>query len=330
MNLAAALSAYGLRPEAAILVSDKPGKPVWWLPGDLYLKHLPYRAPRVRFALGAAEYLWRRGVAVPRLVPTVAGELFAQVEGDCFALLEGVPGDPPDYGADLETVAAAMARFHAGSRGYRVPPGGRDQDHRDTWIPGYVKGIGHLRAAAAMAQVGHPLAEPLRSHASEALALARLALDRLAAAYPAAAGEAERDPILCHQDFAASNLRVDPAGRVVAFDLEGVARDLAPRDIRKLLNKVAKVAGRWRREDVERVLAAYGRERPLSQAERGVLVAELTFPHLMAGLSKKLFLRSEPEWPPADCLRRLQAVAEVECSKVPVVEALAAEWGVGA
>ena len=326
----AALRAYGLSTDSAVLLSTKPKKPVWRVPtptGAAYLKRLPFRPARATFAAGAGEYLHAQGAGVPRLIRTRDGDLYARVGQACYVLLSAVGGRPPSYAADLGPIAAALARFHDRSQGYAPLPGSVVRDHLDGWRAGYRQGLARLRAAAALAAGGQPLGTLFGEYAAEAGRQAGEAMARLEVALPVPTAIARRRPWLCHQDYAASNLRIDEGGTVVAFDTDSVAYDLPVRDIRKLLNKVMKAAGQWRAEPALLAVRAYAEVRPTSEEERAVLLADLQFPHLLAGLAKKLFLQRAAEWPQPECARRLAALIAVERSKPDVLRVLATEWG---
>jgi len=332
-ELAAALARYGLSADAATAVSRKPKKPVWRVAapdGEAYLKRLPYRRARVVFSAAAGDHLHAQGAGVPRLLRTLDAEVCATVGRGCYVLCAAVPARAPTYARDLGAIAAALARFHERSPGFAPPPGSAPRDHLDAWPADYRQGRARLRAAEALAAGGHPLGASLLACAAEVQGMAREAAERLAAAFPAAAAAAAARPRLCHQDFSASNLRIDAAAAVVAFDIDSVAYDLPVRDLRKLLNKVMKEEGAWSAERAGAALAAYSAVRPLSGEERALLLADLRFPHLVSGLVKKLFLKPAAEWPPEDCSRRLDQVIAVERSKVAVLQRLAGQWGLPA
>jgi spore coat-associated protein S len=51
--------------------------------------------------------------------------------------------------------------------------------------------------------------------------------------------------VLCHQDFAAGNLLIDPSGKLYVLDTDGITIDIPARDLRKILCKVMKKNGKW-------------------------------------------------------------------------------------
>lgn len=168
----------------------------------------------------------------------------------------------------------------------------------------------------------------LSGYVRQALNDARRATVLLASEYQPVAEAARQARFLCHQDFAAGNLRVDDDGHLMAFDLDSVAYDLPVRDLRKLLNKIMKIQGEWDADLALRLVRAYAAVRPLSAGEYALLLADLQFPHLLAGLAKKLYIRSQAEWPQSECERRLQAIVQLEASKARALSRLAEAWGV--
>lgn len=323
------MARFGLKGRAAVVISAKPDKAVWRLmtaKGPAYLKRMPRRPSRVLFAVGAAEHLHTRGVGTPLPLRTVDGELAAMAGPAQYVLLSGVDGELPTYARDLQAIAEALGRFHLGSAGYVPPTGSRRRDHSDGWSEDCRRGLGVLRGGVA---TGRRLSRPGGRFLKEAATVrswALAALEHLEEVLGPAIDEARQMPLLCHQDFAASNLRI--AGGVVrAFDVDGVAFDLPVRDLRKLVTKVAKAEGRWRAEMVLGVVRAYEGVRPLSRLERAVLMADLEFPHLVVGAVKKFYLKASPEWGLEETARRLDATVDLEGDKRAALAEIAAEWG---
>ena len=91
--------------------------------------HRPgYRAPgELRSELGWVAEIARRGLRVPRPVPTLAGPLLAEAGGAPASLLTWLDGgilDPPELGAGhMHALGAALARLHAASDDWRPPDG---------------------------------------------------------------------------------------------------------------------------------------------------------------------------------------------------------------
>ncbi len=323
------LRQFAADPDLIELVSAKPDKPVWRVvtpDGPAYLKRMTSKRSRVLFAMGAAAHLHAQGVDVARPFRTRDGGLLAQDGAACYALFAPLTGEAPVYARDLDALAAALARFHTGSSGYVPPPGSHRRDHLDDWPPAYDRAQAALRACTALAAALGAAPDRFSEEAPLLARSAAQARQRLEAAIGPAAAAAREAPLLCHQDFAASNLRIT-GGTVSIFDMDGVAFDLPVRDLRKLLVKVAKVAGGWSATTMARAITAYEGERPLSEPERAVLFADLEFPHLAVSAARKLLLKPPLEWGPEEALRRLDATLALEASKRAALTELAADWG---
>lgn len=282
----AILALYGLEPRAVEAVTDNPKKPVWRVAtaGDeFYLKRMHTSSGRLRFILAANEHLNRRGIKTPPVVPTRGGDPFATWNGQLYVLTRAVGGQALGLDQHMELITRSLAHFHRASRGFRPPPEAEVHSHLGTWPDQYEKKLTELDEFAEQATSGPPnpfhelyLAEV--GHFKEQI---QSALQLLGTSYDAWVRRCEKDGVLCHQDYAASNLRL-VKGQVVVFDLDAVTCDLPARDLRKHLNKVMKKSG-WDVDRTRRILQWYSHVEPLDANERQVLWADLWFPQVNWG-----------------------------------------------
>ena len=166
------------------------------------------------------------------LAPAVedAPRLYAAGTGErSWLLLERVAGSPLHEVGELERWAGAarwLARFHREHGG---------------------------RRAARLLRYGRPLYEAWLARALELNDAGDVAW--LADAYPVAIEVLEGiPPVLLHGEFYASNVLVEPSGRVRPVDWETASAGPA------LLDLAALTAGRWSEVERERLAAAYHEE----------------------------------------------------------------------
>lgn len=242
-ELMAVLHAYGLKPRSMHLVTDNPKKPVWRVidaAGEYFLKRMHMTPGRLRFVLAANAHLNERGIRTPPVVATGGGGLYADVGGSLYVLSRAVHGAEPTYEQHLELITRSLARFHAAGRGYAAPFDAEVHSHLGAWPEHVRKKLAELDAFEARARAARPADPFVRAFLAEANGFRKLmqdCLDRLQdGRYERWVEKVRAEGCLCHQDYAASNLRLVD-GEVVVYDLDSVTHDLAARDLRKLFNK---------------------------------------------------------------------------------------------
>lgn len=326
----AVLQAYGLRPRSMHLVTDNPRKPVWRVVvsrGEYFLKRMGMSEGRLKFVLAANAHLNAGGVRTPPVLPTAAGEPYARVNDSLYLLTGAVHGQEPSYEQHLEGITRSLARFHAAGRGFRPPADGEDHSYLGTWPGHMAKKLAELESFAARARATQPQDPFLRTFLREAGWCQQQIRDCLQqlqdGRYDRWVAKLEAEGCLCHQDYAASNLRLVGAGpgEVVVYDLDAVTRDLPARDLRKLCNKVMK-KGLWDGAMARRILGWYTAIYPLSPDERLVLAVDLQFPHLFLGAVNKYFTGRAADWSDAKLYEKLLAAIRTDRSKAEVASAL--------
>lgn len=299
--------------------------------GAVYiLKKLSVSHERLEFILSATTYLRERGSLIPAPVNLPASGLpYFEHDGAFYILSEVAPGRAPRYDVpkDLELIARTLAEFHRASRGFRPPAGSKERAHLGRWGEDYRQKREKLDAFAARAsgedsQFARAVSAAMPHFRERA---ARAEEDLGASVYDAWCEEVSREPILCHQDFAAGNLALveqPPPGRVWIFDTDSITVDLPARDLRKVLNKALKKSERWDPGKANRFLDAYRRVFPLTREQLDVLRVDLTFPHLFYGIVSKYFEGRESEWSESKFAAKLARVIEFEKSKEPFLDGL--------
>ena len=98
-----------------------------------------------------------------------------------------------------------------------------------------------------------------------------------AADYGLMAAEAEEKGLFCHNSFKGDHLRRREDGVIFIGGFEGCSADVPLLDLAAYLRRfMRKSTGK--KEDLERVLAAYQKERSLSRQEKALLLAMTVFP----------------------------------------------------
>lgn len=315
------LAAFGMAQAAARLVTDNPKKSVWRLDHGgrtSFLKQMPYSAPRVKFIVAATRHLAARGVPTPQPQTTVDGEPYAAHDDRCYLLHPEVRGEAREK-FDLRRVARILGRFHQASEGFQAPADAAPQSALGSW-PYLLRKRANQFTEFEQAARARPTGAFERAFLEAVSRMRAVAEDCLAALedgpYARSTEAARQAGLLCHQDFAPSNLIEAPDGTVWVIDLDSVEHDVPARDLRKLMNKLMKKKGRWDAAVARGILAGYQEVRPLSDDDIAVVWLDARFPHLFSGIANKYFTRRGDEgWSESKFVSRLREMIAFEDSK---------------
>ncbi|BAS28389.1 CotS family spore coat protein [Limnochorda pilosa] len=316
------LEAYGFQGATVTNENAKARKAVWFVerPGRTWvLKQSPLDEERLRFVLAAWDHLRARGIGLPARVPARDGRPYVLVPEGLFFVMELACGHAPSYDApgDRTRILHGLARFHRASEGFSHQGCAGARVQLGEWPRLYRKRLDRL----AQAEGAGPVWEAARPHLPFFLEAGRLALEELQrSAYSDWVESVRRRGGLCHQDFAAGNLVLEPSGGLVVLDLDSVSVEIPARDLRKLLVKVLKKQGAWDDEQARRMLSDYHQVNPLRPEQYEVLRVDLLFPHLFHGLVDKALTGRAPDWTQGKFLSKLREVVAFERAKA---EALA-------
>ncbi len=314
----------GIRTE-----SYKQKKGVWWVEttkGTKILKKHPNSEPMLQFLLPAIAHLQSKGLHIPEVNETIDGSLYAKIGDACFMLIDAVEGVNPDYKKpeELNALVRELGRFHLASVGFIPTDESKVRKHLGNWRQDFSADAGRLKGfyseeknKLAHNEFGKVIVEVFPSFLQR-MEAAVTGLD--SPQYSAWVNKVAVNGGLCHQDFAAGNILLNPAGRVYILDTDSLTIDLPARDIRKLLNKVMKKNGKWEPTLLENILRAYQQANPLTIEEWAVLKLDLTYPHLFAGIMDKYYRHREKDWTENKYLCRLKEMIAVERSLEEVLK----------
>lgn len=249
----------------------------------LKLLHRPFE--RNLFSIGAQEYLVKQKARVAPLVPTRDGQLYTIVGGRMFIVAEWIEGlrqAPKETVDGPELLCYGLGEFHRRSRGYQPPAGAHHASRLHRWPRVYQKlrtkldWFEHLARAYRDMPASPLLLEVLprfRSQADEAIRLLE------ASAYRGLIARGDQEWGLAHQDYGWSNGQVGPDGKVWIIDLDGVAFDLAFRDLRKLITGTMDDRGDWDVNWMRAMIRAYSEANPLEPAALQVMLIDMLLPN---------------------------------------------------
>lgn len=286
-----AAEAWDMKVTGWTLAATKPEKgwgAIWRIetnrgPRALKLLHRPFE--RNLFSIGAQEYLVKRKARVAPLVPARDGLLYTVVGGRMFIVAEWIEGlhqapkDTPDGAAML---CGGLAEFHRRSLGYEPPPGAVNASRLHRWPRVYQKLRTKLDWFEHLARAYHDLpASPVllevlprfKEQADEAIRMLE------ASAYRQLIARGDQAWGLAHQDYGWSNGQVGPDGRIWVIDLDGVAFDLAFRDLRKLITGTMDDRGDWDITWMKAMIDAYHEVHPIEPEAMQVMLIDMYLPN---------------------------------------------------
>lgn len=309
--------------------SYKDKKGVWWIntnKGMKILKKISNSEQTLKFILDAVRHLIGGGIHLPGVVNTSDGSEYVNVDGVCYVLTEAIIGRNPVYSSveELAMVTGGLARFHKASEGFHPAAGTKPKYHLGLWAEDYTQQLEDINSyyQNELLNLEHDQINSLIIKEFPYFCeRARRAIEGLKGKdYADWTAKAEEKGCLCHQDFAAGNLLITPAGDLYVLDTDSITVDIAARDIRKLLNKVMKKSGKWDLNRTKSMLEYYQAENPLTPSQWEVVKLDLTFPHLFVGAVSKFYQRRDKEWSTDKYMQRISEMSAFERTAEPVLE----------
>lgn len=342
------LSKYGINPETLTLIQGGSIKTVWKVNSNgswLCLKRLKQTLDKALFSVNAQIYIKNSGGKVPGIILNRDKQAITEYEGQLFVLYEWINGDDLNFAlsTDFRRAVQGLAAFHIASKGYIPNVQCRISTKLRKWPDQYnsmkrrmlewketSSGAdkqpdsqvyrGHPVSREYRVSPGHPVSQAYLAYLAcidQIITLADLALKRLSESdYLNLTQEGSASIVLCHQDFGRGNV-LDAAVGTYVLDLDGVTYDLPARDLRKIIGKASENAGLWSCDTITQILGWYTEINPLSEKEKQILYADLTFPHWFFGLVKNLFQNGKSLKP-----SEIEKIAKFELSKEEALAAL--------
>lgn len=228
-----------------------------------------------------SEYLRERGfVQTVRYIPDKSGAMYVKGAEKSWTLMSFVEGKDLSFSRAkrVDAIMRCLGRFHRHAVGVPVQRSSLSFDA----IPMYRKWTERLRVFSEMIS---GLQHPLTEMENMILALAPEAIHDALQALRALQGshfhreivQARKARQVVHRDVAAHNFRRHSNGDVYLMDLDMCSVDSPLTDLIQVLDRILSERG-WRPEIYTAALAAYERERPLTQRQRRYIVNFLRFP----------------------------------------------------
>ncbi len=285
--------------------SYKDKKGVWWITApdrQLILKKISNSEETLKFILHAVRHLQSNGVKLPQVVKTTGGNDYVNINNTCYVLTEAIDGKNPSYSSarEMNSIVGALAGFHKASAGFTPPPDSKPKFHLGLWVEDYTAQLEEINDFYRKKQSdveSDAIGKTVIKEFPYFYERGQKAIEGLKGTdYTGWVNQAMKAGSLCHQDFAAGNLIMTNSSTMYVIDTDSITIDIPARDIRKLLNKVMKKAGKWDIELTRKIFAAYQAVNPLTPSQWNVVKLDLQFPHLFIGSVNKYIYQRDKEW----------------------------------
>lgn len=280
---------YEMSVSGMTLITSKPDKggAIWRIDtnhGPRSLKVLHRTPQRSLFSVHAQQYVVSNGARVPGIILTKDGANSVVAGGKLWIVTDWISELTPVAKIDLEgamTLCHGLGEFHHWSKGYVPPAEAGNSSRIFKWESQYEKiltKIGWFRHIAELYR-DTAASEKLLSVLDMFEGQAKEMLERFrASAYRRMVAKGEAHWGLAHQDYGWSNGQMGPGG-IWVIDLDGVAYDLAIRDLRKIITSTMDDMGSWDLNWIRGVIEAYHRANPLDQETFELLWIDMAFPN---------------------------------------------------
>lgn len=301
--------------------SYKDKKGVWWIKtseGMRILKKISNSEETLNFILHAVHHLQKNGIRLPNINKTTDGREYVNMNGTCYVLTDAIEGKNPSYSSprELSSIVGELAKFHKASEGFSPPAQSKPKYHLGLWVEDYREQLEEINAfyKNELLQKDHnAIGKTIIKEFPYFYERAYKAIEGLnGPEYSEWVMQVKKTGCLCHQDFAAGNLILNAADSIYVLDTDSITMDIPARDIRKLLNKIMKKAGKWDVELTKRILHSYQSYNPLTPSQWRVVKLDLMFPHLFIGAVNKYIYKRDKDWSTEKYLQRIIEMASFE------------------
>jgi len=325
---------YDMKVSGKQLITTKPDKggAIWRIetnrgPRSLKLLHRP--PARNLFSIGAQEYLREQGARVPALIKSKDRVPYVVIDGHTWIVTEWVEPLYPAPKVGLEGAASlcfGLGEFHKKSRGYVPPQGAQKASRLYRWPKTYEKTltkIGWFRILGE-AYSEMPAARTLLSVVGRFEQQAKRAVEMLQRSpYGKLIARGEPDWGIAHQDYGWSNGQIGPGG-IWIIDLDGVAYDLAIRDLRKLITSTMDDLGAWDPAFMKGMIDAYNKGCRIESDLYQVLLIDMALPNEFYKHLKEMVF--DPTFLDAQTDALLHRLVETDATKWTALKELGLKW----
>lgn len=286
--------------------------------GFLILKKLSVTPQKAEKIIANYQKLFDNNCKLPKLFATYKGDKFVEKNNSFYLLFEYIEGHKPEYNIamELETLVSGLAVFHNSAIDDTES---KCVDCFQRNIDYYSKYISWFKTLNQQYNESIDFLSDYENYCKEFIEIAILQCKR-AETFLSKLRDYKMKLVLCHGDYVASNTAINSKGDLFIFDIDSIEWDFAPRDIRRLFNKIMKeLKNGWDISVTMDVFEYYIKIRKLSDFEINYLMMELWYPHLFYEQVEKYYKNKETSWTSDKYIMQLQKAIKAEKTKEQVL-----------
>ncbi|MCA1031210.1 CotS family spore coat protein [Bacillus timonensis] len=268
--------------------------------GAICLKRIHRPEKKALFSINAQDYLAKKGMRVPGIIPNKNNELYTKYGPFLFVVYDWIEGRPFELTVkeDLEFMFKGLAEFHQASVGYKPPGGVPIFTKLGRWPNHYVKRYQQMKTWKNLAEKEKdvdPFSQLYLEQIDPILDEAKDTLKRLLnSEYRNWVNSIRDTPNLCHQDYGTGNTLLSPENEIWVIDLDTVSYDLPIRDLRKMIIPLLDTTGVWDEETFNVMINAYDSVSPLTPEQKKVMFIDMLFPYELYDIIRERYVRKTP------------------------------------
>ncbi|MDP4550815.1 CotS family spore coat protein [Alkalihalobacillus macyae] len=251
--------------------------------GPKCLKRIHRPEKKAVFSIHAQDYLAKKGMRVPGIIPNKDGNLYTKHGPFLFVVYEWIEGRPFELTVpeDLQWMMRGLADYHTESIGYAPPPAAPVFSKLGKWPKHYIKRCQQMETWKLIAERSpdDPFCQLYLNEIDPYIASGRETLKKLQDSYyPEWVRHCKNQPNLCHQDYGTGNTLLSEE-QIWIIDLDTTTFDLPIRDLRKVIIPLMGDTGTWDQALFDLMLAAYEENAPLTPEQKNVMYIDMLFPY---------------------------------------------------
>lgn len=250
--------------------------------GNYVLKSIYVTKKRLRFILEAEHYLRNKGIAIPKITPTLNGDPYLRWEGNLYVLQEKIQG-ASNSPSTLDTIAckaSLLGTMHNVSLGFHSQFGPNYSEEHD-WENNYIRKIREIvdwkerfsRTKAAKKKIILEGIDVYLEAGTRALKQIQIHTE-----FQRWKNQPPHEHYIAHGDFHSENI-LYTKDQLYMIDWEFVRYDYPSKDIGRLLNSILKHSDCWNTVSFQNLLHHYSRHNHLNDWQIQLLYLDLSFPH---------------------------------------------------
>lgn len=252
------------------------------------LKKIYFSTEDLLFVYSSIEWLFRHGIKVPRILPTISKDRFVNYKNMLFILTPWIEGEKCSYD-NIENVLSAstnLAKIHLSTRNFKPISGSTPRIGYENLYASVTKHFQQLLLCSNQAFIyGDKFSKTFLQYFDSNILLCQTAVD-----VAATINNENLRSSLCHLDYVNKNIIFDTSGDIWTIDFDKCKMDYSVHDISYFLRRLLKRdSTKWDLELTINCLKLYERLNPLCFDEYKAILVYLAFPQKFWKISRDYY-----------------------------------------